>query len=1150
MLNYFKESPKFKKIIEKLVMGTQLSTPFNVALENVADNVNILLALSLFKKINQTVVLVCSNIYYANRTYEQFLNLLSPNEVSFFPGEEHVASELVASSSAFRLARMQTIVRILEDVPQIIITNTEGVLRNIMSKERIQKAILTFKVGDNINRNDMIDMLITRGYKKVSLIEAQGTFSVRGSIIDIYTTNNNEPYRINFFDNEIETIKTFDVETQISNNFLNNITIYPVYEMHYESNMIEVIKKEVLKDNPLSEKVKRDFELLEQYQNLDQLYVYLPYIDSNYQNILSTISKKIVIYNNFNAILEKEKQNIFEMGEYFEKVNFIGKTDFIPSIMQIIPINKVNLFTSSFNDKPPNISVNLNLDLKTSNNFDYNNNLKNLIEDLKLNTNRTYIITHQTETRKQYFIDLLKTNDVLFVEIKDFTSYQSQKINIILSADAFGFIDYENNLEIITPFEYAGGKITKHHKYQSIYKESIKIYSKEEINIGDYVVHRDYGIGRYLGIKTIQLKDIKNDYLWIEYSQDSKLYIPVENIYVLEKYLGSKDKIPKLSKLGSKEWEKKKARIKERVAETAKMLIKIQAQRELMKGFKYSKDSYDQKQFELDFSFIETKDQLKAIEELKSDLESSRPVDRLLCGDVGFGKTEVAMRGAFKVVEAGKQVAYMAPTTVLARQHYHTFKERFEKYGIRVELLSRFVDRNTAFHTIEGLKKGYVDIVIGTHRLLSKDIVFKDLGFLIIDEEHRFGVEHKERIKEMKANVDVLSLSATPIPRTLQMALTGVRDLSLIETPPMNRLSVQTYVLESNDSVIREAINRELGRKGQVFYLMNRINKLDQIARKIRRLVPEAKVGIIHGKMPKEEIEDVLNAFIDKRYDVLICTTIIETGIDIPNANTVIIERADILGLSQLYQIRGRVGRGDRIAYAYLMYDKDLVMTETAHKRLETIKEFTALGSGYKIAMRDLSIRGAGDILGSEQSGFIDAIGIDLYLKMLNEAIEAEKGIVKEDEIPINLDIGISKHIDEQYVSDDVIRIDMHQAINKIRSIEEANKLREEFTDRFGKLDDEIDIYIEGKYLSYLLKSKGVASYKESGQIVEFHFDVQKSNMISYEQLQKIQSLTDLHLNFEYKHRKIFVKVYLKDSDKQKNHQNFHYKLTKILENI
>ena len=697
--------------------------------------------------------------------------------------------------------------------------------------------------------------------------------------------------------------------------------------------------------------------------------------------------------------------------------------------------------------------------------------------------------------------------------------------------------------------ELSKGKVTRHHKYQKLYNESKQIYSKEELKVGDYVVHRDYGIGIYKGIESITLGNTINDYIKIEYASESKLFIPVENIYVLEKYMGNSDKIPKLSKTNSKEWSNKKAKIKAKLLETAKKLIDIQAKREILQGFVYEKDTPLQKEFENDFEYVETPGQLKATEDVKKDMESTHPMDRLICGDVGFGKTEVAMRAAFKAVESGKQVLYLVPTTVLARQHYYSFKNRFEKYGVRVEMLSRFVDDVTTKKTLEGLKKGYVDIVVGTHRLLSNDVICHDLGLLIIDEEHRFGVEHKERIKEMKANVDVLSLSATPIPRTLQMALTGLRDMSLIETPPVNRLSVQTYVLKSNDSVIREAINRELGRGGQVFYLLNRISELDKICRKIHRLVPNAKIGLIHGKMSRDEIEDTITQFLERTYDVLVCTTIVETGIDIPNANTIIIEKANILGLAQIYQIRGRVGRSDRIAYAYLMYDNESLLTETARKRLETIKEFTTLGSGYKIAMRDLSIRGAGDILGSEQSGFIDDIGIDLYMKMLEEAIAEQKGIVKKEEDKRIL-TSASRHIDLNYVDDDAIRIAMHQSISKVCSREDAVKLINEFTDKYGKTSPELELYIESRYLEYLLKSKGIETYKEKENEVEFNFDKEHTKNINYNKIVSLSLNLPKAWRFKYLHERIYINILLDDGSKEKNKNNYIYKIVSFLENI
>ena len=788
------------------------------------------------------------------------------------------------------------------------------------------------------------------------------------------------------------------------------------------------------------------------------------------------------------------------------------------------------------------IKLDQHIPLNTSNCYEYNNNIRTMLEDIKLNKEKTYLITHIDDKKLKFIEETFNSNQIDFKRIDDVTEIKKGRTYISVMPNGYGFEDLETNFSIITPNEFAPGKIIKSSKYQKFLKDTTKIYNKEELNPGDYVVHQEYGIGKYLGIQTKEVRNTLNDYLCVEYSGDSKLYIPVENIYVLEKYIGSKDKLPKLNSLNSKEWQKKKEKIKEKTREIAKKLIKVQAERDSKIGFKYKEDTLEQIEFENDFEYNETQDQKRAIEDVKKDMEGPHPLDRLICGDVGFGKTEIAMRAAFKAVDNGKQVAYLAPTTVLTRQHFYTFKERFEKYGVRVELLNRFVNEAKQKTILDGLKKGYVDIVIGTHRILSKDIVFKDLGLLIVDEEQRFGVEHKERIKMLKSMVDVLTLTATPIPRTLQMALSGLRDLSLIETPPKNRLPIQTYVLESNDSVIREAINREMGRGGQVFYLLNRISELDHIRSKIHKLVPKAKIGLIHGKMEKEEIENELVQFLDKNYDILICTTIIETGIDIPNANTLIIERADILGLSQLYQIRGRVGRGERLSYAYLMYDKNKIITSNAAKRLEAIKEFTELGSGYKIAMRDLAIRGSGDILGSEQSGYIDAVGMDLYMKLLNEAINEEKGLPKEEDNIRKYHIDVSRHVDEKYVEDDAIRIEIHQSISKIKSREQINMLIKEYTDRYGKLSEQILLYMEEKYL---LKKLDVESYKETTDEIKIVFDEDISSRMNATKLFDLSIDMKLKYKFDYRNKRIIIKI-----DPHETTKSYIYGLVNYLEAV
>ena len=1142
--------PKYQKIIyDKLINGN------NIVFANAATNMTKTVVAASFKASNNSFVVVYPNIYYANLAYLDYLDLLEADEVSFFPVEEIVSSELIASSSDFRIARLLTLKKIIENKKQLIVTTLEGYTRMVPSKDKMISSFLKIDLDSKITKKELENALYLRGYKKVSITDCEGTYSVRGSVVDCYIIGSTYPVRFSFDFDEIENIKYFDPTTQLSVEKTKEVTIYPVYELFYKEAEYEEIAKRITLEYGDNEIVKQDLENLKNYKNLDTCYKYLPFIDPNATFILTLLSFPTVIFNELGQIIEKENQNIIEYATFLENTKNKSINKLFKSINEIIPYNSKTFYFTQFYPNKEEIKniyhlndINIE-DIKTSNVIDYNNNFKNLTNELKINNNKTYIITHNTQEKLKFIEDVLNANDLKYNHMEDARSLKQNIINTMCSTDAIGFSDYEENFEIISPHELSKGKVTRHHKYQKLYNESKQIYSKEELKVGDYVVHRDYGIGIYKGIESITLGNTINDYIKIEYASESKLFIPVENIYVLEKYMGNSDKIPKLSKTNSKEWSNKKAKIKAKLLETAKKLIDIQAKRELLQGFVYEKDTPLQKEFENDFEYVETPGQLKATEDVKKDMESTHPMDRLICGDVGFGKTEVAMRAAFKAVESGKQVLYLVPTTVLARQHYYSFKNRFEKYGVRVEMLSRFVDDVTTKKTLEGLKKGYVDIVVGTHRLLSNDVICHDLGLLIIDEEHRFGVEHKERIKEMKANVDVLSLSATPIPRTLQMALTGLRDMSLIETPPVNRLSVQTYVLKSNDSVIREAINRELGRGGQVFYLLNRISELDKICRKIYRLVPNAKIGLIHGKMSRDEIEDTITQFLERTYDVLVCTTIVETGIDIPNANTIIIEKANMLGLAQIYQIRGRVGRSDRIAYAYLMYDNESLLTETARKRLETIKEFTTLGSGYKIAMRDLSIRGAGDILGSEQSGFIDDIGIDLYMKMLEEAIAEQKGIVKKEEDKRIL-TSASRHIDLNYVDDDAIRIAMHQSISKVCSRADAVKLINEFTDKYGKTSPELELYIESRYLEYLLKSKGIETYKEKENEVEFNFDKEHTKNINYNKIVSLSLNLPKAWRFKYLHERIYINILLDDGSKEKNKNNYIYKIVSFLENI
>jgi transcription-repair coupling factor (superfamily II helicase) len=686
---------------------------------------------------------------------------------------------------------------------------------------------------------------------------------------------------------------------------------------------------------------------------------------------------------------------------------------------------------------------------------------------------------------------------------------------------------------------------------QSLYKSNFKYGSKikdiNKLNIGDYVVHSIHGIGIYGGIEALNKNGLIKDYLVVNYRGNDKLYIPVEKIELLQKYSSGEGSLPKVNKLGGTEWQKIKLRIKNRLRDIADKLLKVAAEREIQKGFAFGDDTEEQVLFENDFIYDETKDQLLVSKQIKDDMEKDVPMDRLLCGDVGYGKTEVAFRAMFKAVSNSKQVAYLCPTTILSNQHYENAIERFSKFPVRIALLNRFTSPKRTKEILTGLQDGSLDVIIGTHRLLSKDIKFKDLGLLIVDEEQRFGVSHKEKIKEYRANIDVLTLSATPIPRTLQSTMLGLRNLSLIETPPMNRYPVQTYVLEQSDYIIRDAIYKELSRNGQVFLLYNKVDSIITKVTEIKRLVPEAKITYAHGQMSKKEIEDTMLRFVNHEFDVLICTTIIETGIDIANVNTLIIIDADKFGLSQLYQIRGRVGRSDRIAYAYLMYDKKKVLNETAVKRLNAIKEFTELGSGFAIALRDLSIRGAGDILGKEQAGFIDSVGIELYLKMLNDEVQKLKGIPIEEEQeseekPL---LDVTTHIDDKYVENEDLKIEIHRKINEIDSYQKLVEIKSELEDRFGPVDEKLLIYMYEEWFERIAKIVGIENVAVIRNSVELTFNREASSKIEVNNLfMKASEITRM-FRFSYNHQKLKI---ILDTIKLEKHWLFY--ITKLLQDM
>lgn len=1103
-----------------------------------------LLTYATYLESGSFVVFVAPNVYKANLAYDNLCKLAGHNNVNLYLVDELISTELVAISQEFKNERINTLKSIINDEKKIIVTHTLALVRAVINKEDFIKSLITIKKNEDINISEFIKKLVSLGYHRVPKTMQSGEFSIRGEVIDIYPCCSEKPIRINFFDTEIERIRYFDCENQMSlKDELNDVSILPMNEIVIDNKeeLISMIKKDCE-----NETVLKDMECLKKFENIERINKYMPYICNNYQCILDYISDKVVIYDDYNKLEKSYEQINLDLNNYLEGACFSKELNlfFFYELERILNCEK-QIFCTEFKSSLSKIKLDKVHSINGYDVINYDHNFKLLISELSEKYSKTIVISISEKEKANLIKEIFNDNNIKYNECLTTSNILENKVNFceFENGISFGIFD---SVELITDNELFPKRKKNKAKYRSVYQNSIKIESKESLSIGDYVVHYDYGIGRYLGIETIELKDMKNDYLVLQY-ENMPLYIPVDKITLLEKYQGSEGTTPKLTRIGSKDWEKKKAIIKEKIESIANDLINLQVKRESQEGHKYQKDSDFQKLFEDDFEFVETPDQVKIVSEIKQDMESGKVIDRLVCGDVGFGKTEIAMRIAFKTIYEGKQVAYLAPTTILTRQHFYTFKERFSKYGIRVELLNRLVSLKDQEKIIKDLKAGLIDAVVGTHRLLSKDVKFKDLGLLIIDEEQRFGVVHKELIKRMKENVNVLTLTATPIPRTLQMAVMGVRQLSLIETPPMDRHPIQTYVLEYNDSVIREAIYRELGRSGQVFYLHNRISDLELVYRKLRKLVPEARICIGHGKMDRDELEDTIQAFIDKEYDVLLCTTIIETGIDIPNSNTLIIDEADRLGLSQLYQIRGRVGRSDKIAYAYLTYKTNKVLTQTEGKRLSAIKEYTTLGSGYKIAVRDLAIRGAGDILGKEQSGYIDSIGLDMYMKMLDDSIKKVKGIEKEEDK--NYNIEVSKYVDKKYVDDDAIRIYMHKAISQVESEEDKLKLIEEFTDRFGKISEEILLYIEEKYLESLLRYFKINNIMDAKYVVTMIIPSETLEKIKAEEFFISSTNISNKFDFEYKNRQLIIRLKKEPSDKMWIYQ-FSKLLTQVKNNI
>ena len=1005
---------------------------------------------SLFYKKN--ILVVVSSLYEANKLYSSLSNY--HDRVLLFPMDDFLTSEALAISPDLRVNRLDTLKKLLSDQNSIVITNLMGYLRFLPRKEDYSKYILSFTVNSSISRDELVSKLVSIGYNRDTIVSKTGEFAIRGYVIDIFPIDEEFPIRVEFFDDIIESIRFFDPETQMSISSTDSISIYPFFEFL------------TYKDVPDNEFGKQKY--LPLYEKVDNISNYLGECYTFFKDFEQlTVSYEQILQNT--GEFRSEKDSLF-VHEYMFSFSHLNES-FPIYYDSLNNINSSNYVKNYFD-----------FSVKTITSFNENIDLINQFIYKSLSDNKTVILC-----LKKYQIRSILKYLTMPVFETSFDSISVGKVNIVDVQISQGFI--YRDIVVLSASELFKN-VEPQKRYHTKYKYSSSIENINKLNVGDYVVHNVHGIGIYNGIKSLTLNQITKDYLEVLYQGADKIYIPVEKIDLLSKFSGREGIVPKVNKLGGVEWRKTKSRVRAKVKDLADKLIKLYAEREAKKGFSFSSDCDLSLEFEKDFPYELTDDQKRAIQQIKTDMESSVPMDRLLCGDVGFGKTEVAFVAAFKAILDSKQVMFLCPTTILSNQHYENALVRFRNFPVSIALLNRFTSPKEVKRVLLGLQEGTIDMVIGTHRLLSDDIHLKDLGLLIIDEEQRFGVSHKEKMKQFKVNVDVLTLTATPIPRTLQMSLIGIRSLSLIETPPVNRYPVQTYVIEENKQILKDAIYKELSRKGQVFILYNRVQSIDEFSSRIQNIVPDARIGIAHGQMNKLQLENTIYDFINYRFDILICTTIIETGIDIPNVNTLIIMDADRFGLSQLYQIRGRVGRSDKFAYAYLMYQPFKSLNETAVKRLNVIKEFTELGSGFSIATRDLSIRGAGDILGSEQAGFIDSVGIDLYMRLLNEEVSrinhdsSVEDEVEEDSKPL---LNVTTHISNTYVDEDDLKIEIHRKINSIDSEESFQKVKMELEDRFGKVSQDLIIYMYEEWFEKLankLKISNVHQTKNSIEIV------------------------------------------------------------------
>ena len=1085
LIKTLEENKKFQELTK------QISKTGPIAISGLVDVEKLHVLAAIFNETKRPMVLVTYNEIQARKLYQDLKKLIK--QTYFFPKKEITSYDYVAQSKEIEYKRIDVLNKMYlakqQKEPIIIVTTIEAVMQKMVAKDTLYQNVIDFEVGKTYLLDGIKEKLVGLGYERSDLIENKGQFSIRGGIVDVGLSEK-IGVRIEFWGDEVDSIRFFQISSQRSTEMLKEITIFPAHELIVQD-LSEAVKN-------IQEKYPEEIEDIELIKNGDYISKINKYFNEFYENqasFLDYMSDEYLLLLDENSKINQRKTNIIEDNNKLIE-SLVEKEKFVPEA-----IENISKFEYNFEEKQI-IYLEQNDSIKNIQKYYFETreiNFYNLQLDLLL----ADIVTYQKNKKKVVLLagneisakklcDILKENQINYKYEQEAENVKPGEIIVTIGGFSSGFENYDLNLIVISLQNNFEEPVKRKKKLSSTFKDSEKIVFAD-LKPGDIVVHQTHGIGQFIGVNTITADGVTKDYIKIKYRNDDILYVPTNSLDSVRKYIGGGDNSsPRLNKLGGKEWSATTSKVKKNLEAVAKDLIELYAKRQKIKGFSFSPDTPWQKQFEDSFPYTETDDQLRCIQDVKKDMEKPQPMDRLLCGDVGYGKTEVAIRAAFKAVMDQKQVAYLVPTTILANQQYEEFKTRMQEFAINVELLNRFKTKKEQDEIIKKLKLGEVDVVVGTHRLLSEDVNFKDLGLLIIDEEHRFGVKDKEKIKKLRTNIDVLTMTATPIPRTLHMSIVGVRDMSVIYEPPHNRKPVQTYVLGYDQEVITEAITKEIERGGQVFYLFNQVEGIEKKANEISMLVPEAKVGFAHGKMSGRELEEIMESFINQEINVLVCTTILESGIDIPNANTIIVENADRLGLAQLYQIRGRVGRSDKQAYAYVTYKRDKLLSEVADKRLKAIKEFTEFGSGFKIAMRDLEIRGAGSMLGEMQHGHMEQVGYDTYCKLLDEVIKEMQGIEVVEEQDVQIDLAVSSYIPDNFIENSSQKIEIYQNIALCRTEEELQNVIDEVIDRYGRLPKELENLIDIARIKQLARKANILKIAQRENGIVFYFVKEK----------------------------------------------------------